>query len=60
MIRVAIQEQIDNEDIFDLNLLQKKLKRIYYHGQITLVYQKGELVLIREERTLKPNQLDQI
>lgn len=43
---------------FQLSDLQKKLANTKYFGSITIVWQNGEIVLIREERTLKPGQFD--
>jgi len=39
---------------FNLSGMHKKLEIQKYSGTITLQYVKGELVLIREERTIKP------
>lgn len=43
---------------FDLRDMQKKLERTKYFGSITIVWQDGRIVLIREERTLKPGSFD--
>lgn len=56
MLKV-IQQEATGYDL-DLSEMQKKLELTQYFGTITLVFQKGQIVLIREERTLKPGQFD--
>jgi len=58
MIQISVEQY--SAPILDLNDLQKKLEKIRYYGQLTLVWQDGQIILIREERTLKPSQFDQL
>lgn len=55
MLRVLSEE---NGYEFQLSALQKKLQDTKYFGSLTIVFQDGQIVLIREERTLKPGQFD--
>lgn len=57
MLKVLVEEQ---KEIVDLNGLQNRLKDINYFGTVTLVFQSGDLILIREERTLKPYQVERL
>lgn len=45
---------VDNSFYFSLNEMQKEFEKNRYFGTITIVFQDGKIVLIREERTLKP------
>lgn len=57
MLKIVTKED-RREYEFNLSELQKKLEINDYCGTITLVYQNGQIVLIREERTLKPGNFD--
>lgn len=63
MIKVLLQEKVlvkEQESGYDFNLsgLQRKLEAEKFYGAITLVFNNGQIVLIKEERTLKPGQFD--
>lgn len=57
MLKIVTKED-RREYEFNLSELQKKLEINDYCGTITLVYQNGQIVLIREERTIKPGNFD--
>ena len=55
MLKVA--EEIRGSFEFNLGDLQKKLENVKYYGTITIVLQKGKIVLIKEERIVKPGEI---
>lgn len=46
------------ENFIDLNLLQKKMKSIRFYGETRILWQDGEIAVIREERTIKPREFN--
>lgn len=56
MLRVLPEEPSGYE--FNLSELQKKLEKISYWGKITIEWKQGQIVLIREERVLRPSESD--
>lgn len=44
----------------DLNLLQKHMKSVKFYGQTTILWQDGEIVVIREEKVLKPQEFNYV
>lgn len=60
MLRVIPSDERNVERGYDFRLgdVQKKLEMTHYYGSLTIVFQDGQIVLLREERTLKPGQFD--
>lgn len=58
MLRTAVNIQEDSSYEFNLSEMQKKLENKNYSGTITLQYQKGTLLFIREERVMRPGEYD--
>lgn len=54
-----MKNEIDNslEDFDYLLRFLKRLQKDKYYGSLILQIQKGEIVLIRNESTIKPNDL---
>lgn len=55
-----LANRFDNFSGINLNVLQRRMKTIKFYGSTTILWQDGEIVVIREERTIKPADFDRL
>ena len=56
----TVDNSVENEAGFTLADLQHHMKKIKFFGSATILWQNGEIIMIRTEQTIKPTDFNKV